>query len=905
MIVKTKLKIDLQRPGQKNMIYAMQNDQNTRIVEISLFSGGVAWHIPDGTTFAVGYEKADGTSGIYDTLPDGKTKAVTFEGNVITAILATQVLTSFGDVPVGVALFDSNLNRLGVFPFVVRVEEDPSAGSTESEDYYWLSTLAAIGNMDDLETKDKSSLVAAINEVAQSGGGGGSGSNMELPCHISYNLVNAVSNNYVSTVNKGDDFEVSLTALEGYAFTSVKIIHNGETVVDEAYNMPITGYDWGIYGENSGVQGDIVVIAVAELVGSAGEDGKDGEDGFSPIAKVTQTSTGATISITDKSGTTTATIANGKDGKDGVDGQDGYTPQKNVDYFDGKDGKDGSNGKDGTSVTVKSVSESTVDGGSNVVTFSDGKTLTVKNGKTGAKGDKGDTYTITDADKQEIAGMVDAVPSYVVTEAEAVLNRVLSSQGSRTFTLAVLTDMHYGSGGNTDGLKHASQALKCIADRIELDAMAVLGDYTDLYINENYANGMADVLAVNSLLSGVDADMLTLCGNHDFHTSKSPKVMRTISGKSDNVVWGSRTGGYYHRDFDDYKLRVIALNTSETEGSNIRCSAEQYNWFTSTLDMSEKEDADEWQILILSHHPLDWYENANDGAYRFAHILDAYTNGKSWSGGGVSCNFAEKNAARIIGNVHGHIHNLLVDRIRLGNPANSTEQTDIYRLCMPEACLDRPQSYGGVWDAETVYAKTANTATDTAFTVLCIDLDNYTINAVNYGAGIDRTVIYHDPTKPKYKNMLESAINSDGTPYRGTNGEIGYKAGYRLNSSGAEAQNSDYYVTGYIPIHAWDYVYLKNMNLVIGDTTAQPNTRVVTYDAQFKSKRIAQTGEGLLSSEIFQNLLDENGGAAEVGDAIGRLRYVEGSDDTVLYYIRFSTKKIDATSIVTVNEPIE
>lgn len=56
--------------------------------------------------------------------------------------------------------------------------------------------------------------------------------------------------------------------------------------------------------------------------------------------------------------------------------------------FDGKDGldgKDGAAGKDGTSVTVKSVSESSADGGSNVVTFSDGKTLTVKNG------DKGDT----------------------------------------------------------------------------------------------------------------------------------------------------------------------------------------------------------------------------------------------------------------------------------------------------------------------------------------------------------------------------------------------------------------------------------------------------------------------------------------------------------------------------------
>lgn len=85
-------------------------------------------------------------------------------------------------------------------------------------------------------------------------------------CHVSYNLVNAISDNYISTVNKGDDFKVNLTALDGYAFTSVKIIHNGEIEVDEAYNRPITGYDWGIYGENSGVQGDIAIIAVAELV---------------------------------------------------------------------------------------------------------------------------------------------------------------------------------------------------------------------------------------------------------------------------------------------------------------------------------------------------------------------------------------------------------------------------------------------------------------------------------------------------------------------------------------------------------------------------------------------------------------------------------------------------------------
>lgn len=46
-------------------------------------------------------------------------------------------------------------------------------------------------------------------------------------------------------------------------------------------------------------------------------------------------------------------------------------------------------GADGTSVTISSVSESTADSGSNVVTFSDGRTLTVKNGSKGSQGEQG------------------------------------------------------------------------------------------------------------------------------------------------------------------------------------------------------------------------------------------------------------------------------------------------------------------------------------------------------------------------------------------------------------------------------------------------------------------------------------------------------------------------------------
>lgn len=46
----------------------------------------------------------------------------------------------------------------------------------------------------------------------------------------------------------------------------------------------------------------------------------------------------------------------------------------------------GEPGEPGKSVTITNISESTADGGSNIVTFSDGKKLNVKNGKTPVRG---------------------------------------------------------------------------------------------------------------------------------------------------------------------------------------------------------------------------------------------------------------------------------------------------------------------------------------------------------------------------------------------------------------------------------------------------------------------------------------------------------------------------------------
>lgn len=142
---------------------------------------------------------------------------------------------------------------------------------------------------------------------------------------------------------------------------------------------------------------DFVRNLIAESGGGSG-----GADGFSPVANVSQTSTGALITITDKTGTTTATVNNGKDGQNGKDGTSAthkwsgttltVTSASGTSSANLK-GDKGDTGDAGTSVTVKSVSESTEDGGSNVVTFSDGKAVTIKNGSKGGNGTNGVSAT--------------------------------------------------------------------------------------------------------------------------------------------------------------------------------------------------------------------------------------------------------------------------------------------------------------------------------------------------------------------------------------------------------------------------------------------------------------------------------------------------------------------------------
>lgn len=117
--------------------------------------------------------------------------------------------------------------------------------------------------------------------------------------------------------------------------------------------------------------------------------GKDGKDGVSPTVSISTITGGYRLTIKDANGT------------------------KTVDIMDGEDGTPGKDGSEGVGIaSIKQTTTSTADGGNNIftVTLTNGTsaTFTVKNGSKGNPGDKGDPYTLTTTDKNEIAESVKA-----------------------------------------------------------------------------------------------------------------------------------------------------------------------------------------------------------------------------------------------------------------------------------------------------------------------------------------------------------------------------------------------------------------------------------------------------------------------------------------------------------------
>lgn len=350
------------------------------------------------------------------------------------------------------------------------------------------------------------------------------------------------------------------------------------------------------------------------------------------------------------------------------------------------------------------------------------------------------------------------IPSYVKDSvADIVANVKAVQSNANTFTFIAGSDAHQWDNANvTNGNLHAGMAMKSLAYALDLDCAMYLGDYTTGSSTTTITEGLEHIGIINKNIDEAFKGLpqFRTTGNHDPLTYSysqnndylsEEELFPLIGSYCQGATYGSNVAGYCYRDFSEKKIRVICLNTADItaarSGTAEAVSEAQRLWFADTL-LSTGNLGSDWSFIVVAHHPLDW-----GNILIMSNILQAYITGSSITvTSGHSYNFSGHNSAKFICQFHGHAHCYKMDKLHY---TTSGTEYDAYRMAVPNMCFNRnneygttPSYYGIVFGEATTYNKTANSAEDTAFCVMCIDLDAEEIHAFHYGAGYDRTLKY-------------------------------------------------------------------------------------------------------------------------------------------------------------------
>lgn len=351
------------------------------------------------------------------------------------------------------------------------------------------------------------------------------------------------------------------------------------------------------------------------------------------------------------------------------------------------------------------------------------------------------------------------IPDYIKTEALEVAKKVQAVRTADSIVFVAASDAHQldTSADIVSGNQHAGMALKALAYMLPgIDFCCYLGDYTWGASTTTIAEMKRHITEINKDIDEAFRGMpqFRTVGNHDAGayaaaqngtTIPDAELYQMIGKYCDGATFGSTTAGYCYRDFENKKLRVICLNTSESltadTASTGHVSDAQAAWFAETLKAVGSKTG--WRVLTLSHHPLDW-----SVVSVCSNIVKAYVTGGSVTVGGKTVNFANANSAQFLCAFHGHVHCFKAAKLN-SISGNTPTEFNAWRVAIPNMCFSRNNEYGqngkgeyyGVeFGEETTYNKTAGTADDTAFVVNVINPAAQKIYSYCYGAGYDREV---------------------------------------------------------------------------------------------------------------------------------------------------------------------
>lgn len=254
------------------------------------------------------------------------------------------------------------------------------------------------------------------------------------------------------------------------------------------------------------------------------------------------------------------------------------------------------------------------------------------------------------------------------------------------FKIGWATDLH----GNVDLYSYAAELCKYK----QLESFVFSGDLVS-YTSETSQNTLQaftlDIVRRMSLINPY-ALVMPMRGNHEgINNASDPDY--TSEDFNGVVIRGfipeSEPKGYYYKDFEAYKIRMIMLNSAEDDYADLRgFSTDQINWFSDVLDATPSD----YSVMIFTHHIIIPGITPNPLPVNAAMIVSLI---ETYAATGT-----------VIGCFYGHTHHDHLDTINGITYVGLADsmQSDLAHVCIDCAAVDQ--------DTRTVYLKRLGDYTD-------------------------------------------------------------------------------------------------------------------------------------------------------------------------------------------------
>lgn len=722
MIITSKLKMDLQRPGSTPIVSAVQDDRYSRDLELALYDGRIPWTVPETACALVRYRKADGRGGEYDTLPDGS-KAWSAKRNVLTVTLAPQVLTVPGFVELTVSLIAQE-KQLSAFP--IRLHVLPAVRETiaDSEDYVSVTGFlpapseAKQGQYLRVASVDGSGKVTGVEAVSLAGGSGGEIAPEEIRQIVE------------ECLEETPDAEPAGTVAA----------HNADTAAHSDLRTQIKTLADRI---NAALDSDDTTLdQLSEIVAYI----KSNKTLLEAVTTGKISVTDIADDLTTDSSSRPLSAAQGVMLKGLIDAI--TIPVASV------------NGKTGA------VELTAADVSADPAGTSESQVAAHNTDETA----HGDIRSLLSQLSAEVTGQI-SVPHYwqeAVAAAAAAVEEKQALGGSGCVSFALCSDMHIHWPGSTDNnyARSIGQISAAVMDECDIPLLLNCGDLltNTVYTDESYLGKSYD--QAWGYLDTVGAErVLLVAGNHDgawgiresdgtnYSNNMDPaelwQHLYRPQAKDFRRVWGE-DGTYFYLDNLPQKTRFLCLNShdcrwSEQEDGSAVCSTMRNSGYTQAqLDflIAALDVPEGWSIVLASHVPptaqlpidysgLRCYDlirgivnaYAKRTAYSGSREHVAANGEETWADAEVSVDFSGAKG-EIVGWFCGHCHRDAVITGDLPFPI-------ITVTCAGNFSYD---------DTETT--RTLGTDTETAMDFVTIDKSSKTIYTTRLGVGSHRSVSY-------------------------------------------------------------------------------------------------------------------------------------------------------------------